>query len=69
MIDYTIGKLTELMIKQTIEDKKRGKVAYIKKQDAYRDLIKLFKNIQYMEGNNEWFNKIGAIANNYWEIR
>ena len=43
MKEFIIGKLTELMIKQDFEDKKNKKVTYIKKVDAYRDLIKLFK--------------------------
>lgn len=46
MIDYSIKKLTELLIKQTFEDKKRGYCAYIKKSDAYKDLIKLLKEIK-----------------------
>ena len=41
--DYIIEKLTKLMIKQSIEDRKNKKETYIKKVDAYRDLIKFFK--------------------------
>ena len=41
--EYIIEKLTKLMIKQSIEDRQNKKEAYIKKVDAYRDLIKFFK--------------------------
>lgn len=43
MKDYIVEKLTKLMIKQDLEDKKNNKITYIKKVDAYRDLIKFFK--------------------------
>jgi hypothetical protein len=43
MKEFIIEKLTELMIKQDFEDKKNKKVTYIKKVDAYRDLIKFFR--------------------------
>lgn len=43
MVEYAIDKLNELWIKQTIEDKKRGKIAYVKKADAIKDLINLLK--------------------------
>ncbi len=46
MIDYAIIKLTELLIKQDIEDKKKGKATYVKKTRVYRDLIKLLKEIE-----------------------
>ncbi len=46
LLDYTITKLTELLIKQDIEDKKKGKVTYVKKTQAYRDLIRLLKEIE-----------------------
>ena len=46
MIDYTITKLTELLIQQDIEDKKKGKATYVKKTRVYRDLIKLLKEIE-----------------------
>lgn len=47
MIDYAIGKLTELQIKTHTEDKVRGKKRYISKESAYRDVIKLLKEVQY----------------------
>lgn len=40
--DFIIEKLTELLIKQSIEDKNKG-TAYIKKIDVYKDLIKFIK--------------------------
>lgn len=46
MIDYAITKLTELLIQQDIEDKKRGKASYVKKTRVYKDLIKLLKEIE-----------------------
>lgn len=46
MTGYAIEKLTELLIKQDIEDKKKGKATYVKKTQAYRDLIKLLKDIE-----------------------
>ena len=44
-IDYIITKLTELLIKQDVKDKKEG-TAFIKKVDVYRDLINLLKNMK-----------------------
>lgn len=46
MIDYAILKLTQLLIKQDIEDKEKGKITYVKKTSAYRDLIKLLRDIK-----------------------
>ena len=43
--EYIIEKLTKLLIKQSIEDKRNKKETYIKKIDAYRDLIKFFKEV------------------------
>lgn len=43
--EYIIEKLTKLMIKQSIEDRQNKKEAYIKKVDAYKDLIKFFKEV------------------------
>lgn len=45
MKEYIIEKLIELLIKQDIEDKKKGTDTYIKKTQAYRDLIKFFKEV------------------------
>lgn len=49
LIDFAIYKLTELKIKNDFEDKKRGKVRYIKKGQAYQDLINLLKEIKYYD--------------------
>ena len=46
MIEYAIEKLTTLLIKQDIEDKKKGKATYVKKTRAYKDLIQLLKKIE-----------------------
>ena len=43
LIEYAVGKLTELLIEQDFKDKKKGKVTYVKKTQAYKDLIKLLK--------------------------
>ncbi len=47
MKDYIIEKLTELLIKQDIEDKRKGKPTYVKKTRVYKDLIKLVKEVGY----------------------
>lgn len=46
MIDYAIQKLTELLIKQEFKEKQNGDVIYVKKSQAYRDLIRLLKDYQ-----------------------
>ena len=46
LIDYTIEKLTYLLIEADFEDKRRGKTRYIKKVQAYKDLIKLLKEVK-----------------------
>lgn len=43
MKEYIIQKLTELLIKADIEDKKKGTSTYVKKTRVYKDLIKFFK--------------------------
>lgn len=48
LIEYAIEKLTELLIQQDFKDKKKGKETYVKKTQAYKDLIKLLK-----KANNE----------------
>ena len=40
-----LSKLTELLIKQEFEDRKKGKYTYVKKTQAYKDLIKLIKEV------------------------
>ena len=46
LIGYAITKLTELLIKADFEDKQKGKDTYVKKSRAYKDLIKLLKDIE-----------------------
>lgn len=41
--EIIVDKLTKLLIEQDFEDKKKGKVSYISKINAYKDLILLFK--------------------------
>lgn len=43
LIDEAIYKLTELKIKAELEDRARGKIRYVKKVQAYQDLIDLLK--------------------------
>lgn len=45
MKEFIIQKLTELLIKQDMEDKKKGKTTYVKKTRCYKDLIKLIKEV------------------------
>lgn len=47
MIDYAIYKLTQLKIKTEFEDRQRGKKRYVSKASAFRDVIKLLKEVQY----------------------
>ena len=49
IIDFAIGKLVELKIKADFEDKARKKVRYVKKTQAYQDLINLLKEMKYYE--------------------
>ena len=49
IIDFAMGKLTELKIKTDFEDKARKKVRYVKKSQAYQDLINLLKEMKYYE--------------------
>ena len=49
MIEYAIEKLTELLIKQEFQDREKGRATYVKKTRAYKDLIKLLRDIEKME--------------------
>ena len=42
---FALYKLTELLIKAKFEEKKTGKVIYVKKTQAYQDLINLIKEV------------------------
>lgn len=45
MKDLLIEEFTKLLIKQAVEDDKKGKPTYIKKTRVYKDLIKLIKQL------------------------
>ena len=45
LIEYIIGKLTELKIQAEFEDRQRRKKRYVSKVSAYQDLIDFFKKI------------------------
>lgn len=45
LIDEAIYQLTLLLIKQETEDRNKGKSTYVKKTRAYKDLIKLLKEL------------------------
>lgn len=49
MKDIMIEELTKLLIKQDIEDRKKGKITYVKKVSCYRDLIEFFKNYDVLK--------------------
>ena len=42
---YALYKLTELLIEEDFKEKQSGKVLYVKKTQAYKDLIKLIKEV------------------------
>lgn len=46
MNNYIIEKLTELLIKQDIKDKKTGSIELISKVSAYKSLIDFFKELE-----------------------
>lgn len=49
LIDYAIIKLTELQIRTHEEDMQRGKKRYVSKESAFRDLIRLLKEVSRYE--------------------
>lgn len=49
LIEFAIVKLTELKIKTDFEDRQRKKIRYVKKTQAYQDLINLLKEMKYYE--------------------
>lgn len=49
-----IEKLTELLIKQDIKDKKMGKKELISKVGAYKSLIDFLKEVKKYEENNSY---------------
>ena len=42
---FALYKLTELLIKEKKKKKQTGKVVYVKKTQAYQDLINLIKEV------------------------
>lgn len=42
---FALYKLTELLIETKFEENKTGKVVYVKKTQAYQDLINLVKEV------------------------
>lgn len=44
--EFIITKLTEMLIKTDMEDKQKGKNTYVKKTRAFKDLIKLVKEVE-----------------------
>lgn len=46
LIDYAIDKLTQLLIQQEFEDRKKKSQTYVKKTRCYKDLIKLLKDVK-----------------------
>lgn len=52
LIDFAIDKLTELLIKQEFEDRKKNSQTYVKKTRCYKDLIKLLKEVKSIDNVN-----------------
>lgn len=46
LIDFAIYKLTALLIEQEMKEREKGKTTYVKKTRAYKDLIKLLKELE-----------------------
>lgn len=46
LVEFMIYKLTQLQIEQEFKDREKGKATYVKKARAYKDLIKLLKDIK-----------------------
>lgn len=53
LIEYAITKLTELQIRTHEEDRQRGKKRYVSKESAFRDLVKLLKEVSRFEKYNK----------------
>lgn len=49
MKDIMIEELTKLLIKQDMEDKKKGKITYVRKTKCYKDLIEFFKKYDILQ--------------------
>ena len=46
LIDFAIDKLSQLLIKQEFEDRKKGSHTYVRKTRCYKDLINLLKEVK-----------------------
>ena len=46
LMDFAIEKLTELLIKQEFEDRKKNSQTYVKKTRCYKEIIKLLKEVK-----------------------
>ena len=49
LIEYAIDKLTQLKIQAEFEDRQRGKKRYVSKTSAFRDVIKILKEVNRYE--------------------
>ena len=49
LIEYAIDKLTQLKIQAEFEDRQRGKKRYVSKTSAFRDVIKILKEVNRCE--------------------
>ena len=57
LIDFAIYKLTTILIEQEFKDKEKGKTTYVKKTRAYKDLIKLLKELEGLDAGRNRNNK------------
>lgn len=57
LIDFAIYKLTTLLIEQEFKDKEKRKTTYVKKTRAYKDLIKLLKELEGLDAAGNRNNK------------
>lgn len=49
LIEYAIDKLTQLKIQAEFEDRQREKKRYVSKTSAFRDVIKILKEVSRYE--------------------
>lgn len=50
--EFLIEKLTSLKIKAEFENRKKGKIKYVSVTSVYQDLIKLLKEFEWEEQND-----------------
>lgn len=53
MEEFAINKLKQLLLKQEFEERKTGQKIYVKKTQAYKDLIKLLEDCMKLEETNQ----------------